>query len=53
MHDANSDGYLSKDEVLQLSESLLYIFRNEPGDICACAPLLMRSLIACTLVKAA
>ncbi|KAG0142208.1 hypothetical protein CROQUDRAFT_662847 [Cronartium quercuum f. sp. fusiforme G11] len=32
LHDHDKDGYLSKDEVLQLSESLLFIFRNEPGD---------------------
>ena len=32
VHDTNKDGYLSKEEVLQLSESLLFIFRNEPGD---------------------
>lgn len=33
LHDKNKDGYLTKDEVIQLSESLLFIFRNEPGDI--------------------
>ncbi|EGG09085.1 uncharacterized protein MELLADRAFT_77188 [Melampsora larici-populina 98AG31] len=32
LHDNDKDGSLSKDEVLQLSESLLFIFRNEPGD---------------------
>ncbi|KAM0755549.1 TBC-domain-containing protein [Meredithblackwellia eburnea MCA 4105] len=32
VHDKDHDDYLTKDEVLQLSESLLYIFRNEPGD---------------------
>ncbi|KAL8283146.1 hypothetical protein RQP46_005924 [Phenoliferia psychrophenolica] len=32
IHDKDLDGYLTKDEVLQLSESLLFIFRNEPGD---------------------
>ncbi|MBW0492038.1 hypothetical protein O181_031753 [Austropuccinia psidii MF-1] len=32
LHDSDKDGFLSKDEVLQLSESLLFIFRNEPGD---------------------
>ncbi|KAH8917680.1 TBC-domain-containing protein [Atractiella rhizophila] len=32
LHDKDKDGYLTKDEVLQLSESLLFIFRNEPGD---------------------
>ncbi|KAK4054839.1 hypothetical protein OIV83_000763 [Microbotryomycetes sp. JL201] len=45
VHDSDGDGYLTKDEVLQVSESLLasaawnareidgqYIFRNEPGD---------------------
>ncbi|GAA95389.1 uncharacterized protein L969DRAFT_44592 [Mixia osmundae IAM 14324] len=32
LHDNNKDGALTKDEVLQLSESLLFIFRNEPGD---------------------
>lgn len=31
-HDKNKDGFLTKDEVIQLSESLLFIFRNEPGD---------------------
>lgn len=33
LHDKDGDGYLSKDEVIRLSESLLFIFRNEPGDI--------------------
>ncbi|WRT64714.1 uncharacterized protein IL334_001648 [Kwoniella shivajii] len=33
LHDKDKDGYLTKDEVIQLSESLLFIFRNEPGDI--------------------
>nr|ASF90223.1 hypothetical protein SPAR02025 [Bartheletia paradoxa] len=33
LHDKNRDGILTKDEVLQLSESLLFIFRNEIGDI--------------------
>jgi hypothetical protein len=32
LHDHDKDGYLTKDEVLQLSESLLFIFRHEPGD---------------------
>ncbi|KAI5481518.1 GTPase activating protein [Pseudohyphozyma bogoriensis] len=32
VHDKDGDGYLTKDEILQLSESLLFIFRNEPGD---------------------
>ncbi|KAH8089610.1 putative GTPase-activating protein [Filobasidium floriforme] len=32
LHDKNKDGFLTKDEVIQLSESLLFIFRNEPGD---------------------
>lgn len=32
LHDGDKDGFLTKDEVLQLSESLLFIFRNEPGD---------------------
>ncbi|KAJ9103840.1 hypothetical protein QFC21_002302 [Naganishia friedmannii] len=32
LHDNNKDGYLTKDEVIQLSESLLFIFRNELGD---------------------
>lgn len=32
LHDKDKDGYLTKDEVIQLSESLLFIFRNEPGD---------------------
>lgn len=30
--DSDKDGFLTKDEVLQLSESLLFIFRNETGD---------------------
>lgn len=33
LHDKDADGYLTKDEVIRLSESLLFIFRNEPGDI--------------------
>ncbi|KAH9935980.1 TBC-domain-containing protein [Epithele typhae] len=32
LHDKNKDGYLTKDEVLTLSESLLFIFRHEIGD---------------------
>ncbi|CAE6364637.1 unnamed protein product [Rhizoctonia solani] len=32
LHDKDKDGLLTKDELLQLSESLLFIFRNEPGD---------------------
>ncbi|EKM50087.1 uncharacterized protein PHACADRAFT_105336 [Phanerochaete carnosa HHB-10118-sp] len=32
LHDKNKDGYLTKDEVLTLSESLLFIFRFEIGD---------------------
>ncbi|SCV68775.1 BQ2448_896 [Microbotryum intermedium] len=32
IHDADRDGHLTRDEALQVSESLLYIFRNEPGD---------------------
>ncbi|KIJ55489.1 hypothetical protein M422DRAFT_24063 [Sphaerobolus stellatus SS14] len=32
LHDKNKDGYLTKDEVLQVSESLLFIFRYEHGD---------------------
>ncbi|GAA5980178.1 hypothetical protein JCM10908_001563 [Rhodotorula pacifica] len=32
IYDSNHDGYLTKDEILQVSEALLYIFRNEPGD---------------------
>lgn len=32
VHDKDKDGYLTKDEMLQLSESLLFIFRNEIGD---------------------
>ncbi|KAG8995847.1 hypothetical protein FRB94_008735 [Tulasnella sp. JGI-2019a] len=32
LHDKDRDGYLTKDEVLQLSESLLFIFRSERGD---------------------
>ncbi|KAG6878283.1 hypothetical protein C0993_009641 [Termitomyces sp. T159_Od127] len=32
VHDKNKDGFLTKDEVLTLSESLLFIFRYEVGD---------------------
>ncbi|KAF8993775.1 rab-GTPase-TBC domain-containing protein [Cyathus striatus] len=32
LHDKNKDGYLTKDEVLTLSESFLFIFRYEIGD---------------------
>ncbi|KAI5985918.1 TBC-domain-containing protein [Pisolithus orientalis] len=32
LHDKDKDGYLTKDEVLTLSESLLFIFRHEIGD---------------------
>ncbi|RDX54206.1 TBC-domain-containing protein [Lentinus brumalis] len=32
LHDKNKDGYLTKDDVLTLSESLLFIFRHEVGD---------------------
>lgn len=32
LHDKNKDGYLTKDEVLTLSESFLFIFRHEIGD---------------------
>lgn len=32
LHDKNQDGALTKDEVLHLSESLLFIFRHEAGD---------------------
>ncbi|KAF8622504.1 hypothetical protein AX15_006951 [Amanita polypyramis BW_CC] len=32
LHDKNKDGFLTKDEVLTLSESLLFIFRYEVGD---------------------
>ncbi|GAA6062763.1 hypothetical protein JCM10212_005559 [Sporobolomyces blumeae] len=32
IHDSDQDGYLTKDEILQVSEVLLFIFRNEPGD---------------------
>ncbi|PPQ85269.1 hypothetical protein CVT25_010042 [Psilocybe cyanescens] len=32
LHDKNKDGYLTKDEVLTLSESFLFIFRYEVGD---------------------
>ncbi|KAG6817126.1 hypothetical protein H0H87_012317 [Tephrocybe sp. NHM501043] len=34
MHDKNKDGFLTKDEVLTLSESFLFIFRYEVGDAC-------------------
>ncbi|KAI0796190.1 TBC-domain-containing protein [Abortiporus biennis] len=32
LHDKNKDGFLTRDEVLTLSESLLFIFRFEIGD---------------------
>ncbi|CAG7851504.1 Putative GTPase-activating protein AN11010 [Serendipita indica DSM 11827] len=32
LHDKDQDGWLTKDEVLVLSESLLFIFRSEVGD---------------------
>ncbi|PVG04743.1 putative MDR1-Mac1p interacting protein [Serendipita vermifera] len=32
LHDKDKDGWLTKDEVLTLSESLLFIFRSEIGD---------------------
>ncbi|EKM82068.1 hypothetical protein AGABI1DRAFT_70677 [Agaricus bisporus var. burnettii JB137-S8] len=32
LHDKNKDGHLTKDEVLTLSESFLFIFRHEIGD---------------------
>ncbi|KAH9975804.1 rab-GTPase-TBC domain-containing protein [Lactifluus volemus] len=32
LHDKNKDGFLTKDEVLTVSESLLFIFRFEIGD---------------------
>ncbi|EGN95103.1 hypothetical protein SERLA73DRAFT_170974 [Serpula lacrymans var. lacrymans S7.3] len=32
LHDKNKDGHLTKDEVLTLSESFLFIFRYEIGD---------------------
>ncbi|KAF8579906.1 TBC-domain-containing protein [Ramaria rubella] len=32
LHDKDKDAFLTKDEVLQLSESLLFIFRYEIGD---------------------
>ncbi|KAL5492303.1 hypothetical protein ACEPAI_3750 [Sanghuangporus weigelae] len=32
LHDKNKDGSLTKDELLKLSESLLFIFRYEAGD---------------------
>ncbi|GAA5978525.1 hypothetical protein JCM11641_007973 [Rhodosporidiobolus odoratus] len=32
LYDSDRDGYLTKDEILQVSEALLFIFRNEPGD---------------------
>jgi len=32
LHEKNKDGFLSKDEVLTLSESFLFIFRYEIGD---------------------
>lgn len=32
LYDTDQDGHLTKDEILQVSEALLFIFRNEPGD---------------------
>ncbi|GJJ11457.1 hypothetical protein Clacol_005690 [Clathrus columnatus] len=32
LHDKDKDGFMTKDEILQLSESLLFIFRHERGD---------------------
>ncbi|KAF8310087.1 TBC-domain-containing protein [Clavulina sp. PMI_390] len=32
VHDSDRDGYLTKDELLQLSEAMLFIFRSEAGD---------------------
>ncbi|KAI8088204.1 rab-GTPase-TBC domain-containing protein [Thamnidium elegans] len=32
LHDVDKDDYLNKDEVLQLSETLLWIFRNTSGE---------------------
>ncbi|CAG8504045.1 29156_t:CDS:10 [Gigaspora margarita] len=32
LHDTNKDGYLSKEEILQMSESLLFIFRFRKDD---------------------
>lgn len=32
LHDVDKDGYLNKDEVVQLSETLLWIFRNTSGE---------------------
>ncbi|GAA6001680.1 hypothetical protein JCM10207_002263 [Rhodosporidiobolus poonsookiae] len=32
LYDSDHDGCLTKDEILQVSEALLFIFRNEPGD---------------------
>jgi len=33
LHDKNKDGFMTKDEVLTVSESLLFIFRFEIGDV--------------------
>lgn len=32
LHDSDNDGFLIKDEVIQLSESLLFLLRREEGD---------------------
>ncbi|KAK9763293.1 GTPase activating protein (GAP), variant 2 [Basidiobolus ranarum] len=32
LHDANNDGLLSKEDILQMSESFLFLFRNEKDD---------------------
>ncbi|CAG8518956.1 15115_t:CDS:10 [Funneliformis mosseae] len=32
LHDSDKDGYLFKEEILQMSESFLFIFRNLPDD---------------------
>ncbi|KAF8211085.1 rab-GTPase-TBC domain-containing protein [Mycena galopus ATCC 62051] len=38
LHDKNKDGFLTKDEVLTLSETFLFIFRYEVGDAYLGAP---------------
>lgn len=32
LHDTDKDGYLNRDELLEFSESLLWIFRDKPDE---------------------
>lgn len=33
LHDVDKDGFLNKDEIVQLSETLLWIFRNTSDEL--------------------